>query len=472
MSVEWTRQCAPDRLATAVFGLICGVGLVGAFVGLSASSFTADEIFTAWVIGTDGDVGGVLRRALTDVHPPLYYFSAFFFSRMTGLDELGMRLLSALCATGALLTFILGTRRSFSLAARLFAAASATGSYFWFYHAQNVRSYALTMLIGAGIVAVSVDLISRSTGERKLRHSVIAGLFGLCVLEAAVHFYGLLVGIATLLALSAAIPARRLVFLALAAALVILGGAYIEFVERRFVSPDVNSSWIGSSPAWYRDQLIGAAIQGLGRGTKFIIGVCLLTGCVAFWTNRRAPLQNRHALAALLITGSVPVLVFVGGFLSSLLFQPSLTDRNVLVSVPFVWGGFAALYDLAVGPAPSSAKYAANGLIAICLLLGASMVTTRGLAMNEPFGESASWIEKAFPECRNQKLLAIAAVKHGPPAQEPALWGGHLYSSFLRGFASAKVEYLSDVAADGETVALLRDRSRPGACPEIGRAHV
>ena len=381
----------------------------------------------------------MLSRALTDVHPPLYYLTAFLFSRMTGLDELGMRLFSALCATVALLTLALSTRGSFSPAARLLPAASATGSFFWYYHAQNARSYALTMLIGTGIVALTVDMVRRSAGDGKLRIWAIAGLFGLCVLEAAVHFYGLLVGVAALLALGATIPARRCVFLALAAALAILGCAYIEFVERRFVSADVVSTWIGSSPAWYRDQLVGVAIQALGRGAKVIIGVCLLTGCVAFWTNRRAPLDDRRALATtLLVTGAVPALVFVGGFLSSLVFQPNLTDRNVLVSAPFVWGSFAALYDLTVGPAPASAKYAANGVIALCLLLGASIVATRGRPMNEPFGKSAAWIEKAFPECRNQKLLAIAAVKHGSQDEEPALWRGHLYSSFLRGFGSAE----------------------------------
>lgn len=83
----------------------------------------------------------------------------------------------------------------------------------------------------------------------------------------------------------------------------------------------------------------------------------------------------------------------------------------------------AAFYDLTVEAAPPWARYAANGLIAVGLLVGASIVATRGLAVNEPFGESAAWIEHTFPECRGQQLLAIAALENNPQGDEPALWG-------------------------------------------------
>jgi hypothetical protein len=70
-----------NKFSLAVFYLACAIGLIGAFFGLDSSSFWIDELFTAWVVKGDDGLSGVLTRALTDLHPPIYMSPFIFFHR-------------------------------------------------------------------------------------------------------------------------------------------------------------------------------------------------------------------------------------------------------------------------------------------------------------------------------------------------------------------------------------------------------
>lgn len=151
-----------DRLiAVGCFGIACAVGLVGAFVGLKVSSFWIDELFTAWIVEIGIGFDEFVARIVTDVHPPVYYVLAFLHAQLFGDDEVGLRSLSALCAVAAVLLFIVATKSYFSLAARLFGGAMATGSFFWFYQAQNARGYSLSFLIGVAMLAISLSILAK-----------------------------------------------------------------------------------------------------------------------------------------------------------------------------------------------------------------------------------------------------------------------------------------------------------------------
>jgi len=457
----------PERAAAFVFGAACLVGLAGAFVGLRASSFSVDELFTGWVIG-DGDPAHVLSRAVTDVHPPLYYLLLAAVSRATGTDEIGLRVFSAVCAVGAILTFVLGTPRAFSLTGRLFAATLATGSYFWFYQSQNARSYALAMLIGAGLVVITLRLLRHSAEGQPPSALDIAGLAFACLAESSIHFYGLLVAGSALLALSVAIPTRRMILLGAAVAIAMLGVLYIELVLRRFVQQDVSATWIGSNVAWYRTELINAVLLSLNRWAKVAIGICVVVAAIGLWSQRTTTLGRRPATTALLVCASVPAMVLFGAVLSSVIFAPNFTDQNLLLASPFIWAALAALYDLSIGRAPVRINWVANAALSICALLAASGVTARGLPRNDPIRESAAWIERTFPGCRGETLLALAASAR-PPGREKTYnvpTGDYLYSNYLVGFASAHAEYLTDVPTDAATVARLHNRGKQ-RCPVV-----
>ena len=123
---------APAPWQAVVYGLIALAACGGAFIGLSASSLWIDELFSVYVIHHHGGFGEVFRRALTDVHPPLYYFAMYAWTRVAGFSEAALRLPSAVLAVGSIFIFAWGTRRVLSRTAVAFACAVAGVSEFWF----------------------------------------------------------------------------------------------------------------------------------------------------------------------------------------------------------------------------------------------------------------------------------------------------------------------------------------------------
>src|SRR5262245_26919226 len=157
-----------DTVAIGCFGFAVVAGLAGAFVGLDTHGLWFDELFAARLIEPDST--SLMARITTDVHPPVYLVLLSLYSKVAGEGDAALRGLSAFAACAAILVFVTATKRTFSLPARLFGAAMATGSLFWFFQAQNVRSYALCLLIGAGILSGCLSLLDeqREPGRARL----------------------------------------------------------------------------------------------------------------------------------------------------------------------------------------------------------------------------------------------------------------------------------------------------------------
>ena len=152
----------PNQVLWAVFAALAAAGAASAFVGFSRSGYWTDELFTLFVIDHDGGLGEVLRRALTDTHPPAYYFLLYEWSRLAGLSEAALRVSSAVCAVAAAGVFYVGLRGLFSRTARAFALAMSLNAGFWFQQSQNIRSYSLCMLISAALLVLA--LAARASG--------------------------------------------------------------------------------------------------------------------------------------------------------------------------------------------------------------------------------------------------------------------------------------------------------------------
>jgi hypothetical protein len=195
-SVRAIRTDSDRRIAIACFGTACAIGLVFAFVGLETHSLWYDELFTATLLEPMRG-STLLSRIATDVHPPLYLLALALFTQLFGDGDAALRCFSAIAACGAVVVFILATRPAFSLPARLFGAAMATGSLFWFTQAQNARSYALCLLISAGVMALGLSLLQ----ERQRRRRRLTGLLALMITGALVHFYVTYVCLAVLILL-------------------------------------------------------------------------------------------------------------------------------------------------------------------------------------------------------------------------------------------------------------------------------
>lgn len=120
-------------------------------VDLNRVSFWEDESWMA--IAIRGDLPGVWTFAAErGVHPPLYFYIGWFYTRFTGDGELALRWLAGLCALpGIAFTYRLGAS-TYGRRAGVYAALLATGSLFLLYFARLARHYTLFFTLSAALV--------------------------------------------------------------------------------------------------------------------------------------------------------------------------------------------------------------------------------------------------------------------------------------------------------------------------------
>jgi len=413
-----------EWLPIGAFGAACAAGLIGAFVGLGVSSFWYDELYTAWVIGTDSNLVGVTGRAFTDVHPPLYYFSIFGFSKIAGGSDEALRFFSAFWATAAIVLFIAATGSVFSLPGRLFAAALATGSNFWFYQAQNARFYALGFFIATAILVISIALLKPRQPREPPAPWRIALLFGLMLFGSFMHFYLMYLSLAVLIVIGLLEPRLRFVMAALALVLVSLAFLYLKVVIGTYAQFRVENSWMGGSAEWYIYQLNAARQLMFNKWALLAIAVCAGAWLLRIVVRRRAsvtaqsqppegestllvlgPWHVRLDPAAALVIG-VPLIMLTGGIVSSILISPNFQDRNFLVCAPFLWGATAKLYDVGVQALAPRLRLLANFALALAVLGASSIVVGRTLPRNTTVREAAHRILD-FKSCKGQIVPVV-----------------------------------------------------------------
>lgn len=466
---------ADRRVAVACFGAACAVGLVFAFVGLDTHSFGYDELLTARLLVPEP--GTTLpSRIAADVHPPLYLLALGLFTDLFGDSDAALRAFSAVAACGAIGLFIAGTRSIFSLPARLFGAAMATGSLFWFFQAQNARSYALCLLIGSAVMAIALMLLRgvllQGEGRRRL---LLAGLLALMLVGSFVHFYLLHLCLAVLIALALFLPRERLLLGGAALALLVAVGLYVKLVIEPYARVSLGTNGYPNDLAWYVAVLKSSLQYTFGdRGTIAIL-LCAVVVAVTRLLSRRLDLVPGRLTAFLI---AVPLLVLLGGIASSTLLAPNLFDRNLLIVSPFLWALTARLYDAAIEDASLPIRLALTNALALIVLSEASIVTSRlptgpSLPMYEPFRQSAEWI-RTLPQCEGQMLPVVTA--DNPDWYKPgyaAFIHEGAYGRYLQSFAQPQLVFARDLDRARLPVALateLKQRLDGRGCPVLAWA--
>lgn len=466
-----TSASLARKIAIFSFGVAVAVGLVGAFLGLEAKSLWIDDLITAWIVEPDR-AHDMAARLLTDLHPPVYFALIGLYSKIVGASDGALRSLSALFACAAVLVMVLGTARSFSLPARLFAGALATGSYYWVYQSHNVRSNALGMLFSAGLVVLSLAYL-RETDPRARRRIVLT-MIPVMLVGSFVHFYVLYVCLATLVMLSLHRLRQWPQFFAIACGLVVAAGLYVKLVmfPRSQVNP--NDFWIPHNPGWYLLTVRIAITSSLGT-----IGAAAVALCAAIYAAGRLQAWRLGARSPappfpLLLPIGVPVVVFAGGIVSSAILSPNVTERNLLIGAPFIWTACAGLYDLACRDGWRPARGALDLALAAAMLWASTIVLARfdanrlGRPISEPFRSSAEWV-RTNAGCRGQEIPVIVTDHRS------WYFGNYLetittsaYNRYLAGFATPKMVLMEDLAAGKvpqDVVRLVRQRIDGDACP-------
>ncbi|MBX9747627.1 MAG: hypothetical protein K2X34_12045, partial [Hyphomonadaceae bacterium] len=437
-------------LIPGALGLLTLIGCIGAFVGLGVSSFWVDELFTGWVVGVDGDAAVALDRALQDVHPPLYYLSLFTYALPFGDSDVALRSFSAVVAVAAIGVFVVGCRGAFSLNGRLFAAALAVGSSFWFIQAQNVRSNALALLLGAAILALALSLLRREQRPAQ-RPATVAALLALIFFGAFTHFYMGYLGLAVLLVLAVMRPDFRLVMAGGAVLLVTAMAAYLKLVVEPLGQWLTGTSWMRSDVLWYVGNLNSARRLTLDVFATGAVGVCL--ALIALGRGEHSALARARAYFSAVarkplraVSAADPVLLFLlgvpavlgGAIVSSVLLSPNFTDRSFLVVSPFLWALLAKIYDEAFERGSSRFTTVASGVLIALVAATAFVVQARAHPRNMPFRDAGAWIA-SFPECRGATIPVVLDAAGVAPTTKPG---------FLeRIIPATRARYLPDMEA-------------------------
>ncbi len=389
-----------------------------------------------------------MNRLLTDTHPPAFYVPLYIYTRVLGDSDFSLRLFSALCATSAVVVFLAATGRALSVPARLFGGALATSSAFWFYQAQNARDYSFSMLCGSILAALCVRILLSESDDQK-RRLIIFAIAPFSVFCAFVHFYLMFVSLAVLSVLFLFVPKQRIILIITFLAVFASSAAYVKFVIDRYSQFNLVSNWIPHGYGWIFQQLKIAATESLNRATAIAVIVCLAV-IVLGWrrtTQMRDEssaakllevrwLKNSIDLDWLIVLGfGVPLIANLGGIVSSMVISPNVTDRNLLVCSPFLWLGFARIYDLGPGRIRGPARTWIDAGLALLLLVASSVVVGRALPSSETFREGAQWI-RDIPACRSQPIPVISMTdpKFIKPGFMPTVVGAQ-YGYYLQGFA-------------------------------------
>lgn len=457
-----------DRaFATAAFAAAVVVGLVGAFIGLDSYGFWFDELFTARVLEPAAGSGDLWARIATDVHPPVYPTLLFLYAKLAGTGDAALRSFSALAAVGAVLVFIASTRTVFSLSGRLFGAAMATASLFWFFQSQNARSYALCLVFSAAILAQG---LAWAEGRREVRARGLAVLFAVMLVGSFVHFYVMYEALAVLIVLALLRRRERYVFVAMAVALAAASMLYVRLVMVPFAQASLGDNWYPNYPAWYLAVLKSCWQYTFGTAGGLALALC---GAIALMPGRSAPgLPKSFGGPRLALLVGVPVLVLLGAIVSSTVLAPNFFDRNYLVLSPFFWALASSLYDGAVERADYKRRAALNVALSLIVIAMAAVVMQRAPSerpsvLYEPFRESAQWVGSQ-PACRGQAIPIITTDRKSwyRPGFAQDLYAS-IYGRYLHGFTEPRLLFMEDLAAhriDADLAEELRRRVDGQGC--------
>lgn len=465
------RRNVFEYAAIVAFIFLAALFLVGGFVGLGVSSYWIDELFTLYVIDHDGGWAEVLHRALTDTHPPAYFFLAHEWIRKVGDGEAAARALNAGLLGASLPLLFFGLRGELSLTARSFVVALAGGSRAYFEQSQNLRSYALSVLLAAGLLTLTLAL-RRQAPARGFRPGTSLAFFLVSLLSSLTHFYLFLaVGATHLVLLTGARSLRDRL-------LVLVSGLAIAAVVTAYVGALLVSSEISLGNTWFSNnslellrQAVTGVMQSWSWGASLSVALLALVGLA---TPRRGGVDQR-GLAGL--CGIVIVVTLLVGLVVSFAVAPSFGKRNLIVLAPFFWVLAGCFLDKVMSSRRRAVE--ARVLLAVVVLLTASNLLAlryRSVPRQEDWRGSAAYV-RAQPGCAHAVIPVLIPPTFGPPTPfyrslaREAFYGR--YDTDRSRLLPFTVGELSPKSASGELAALLATRGAAKDCPVLAwAAHV
>ena len=351
-------------------GVVLVVGLAAAlrFSELGARGFWRDEAVTVQLARRS--FGGMLEAIPhSEGTPPLYYVLAWLWTRLFGSSEAGIRSLSALAGTIAVLVvYAIGVElvsHRVALAAALLAAVNPL--LVW--HSQDARSYGLFTLLGAlSFLAFLRALANPGTAE------LVAWTLA-SALALGTHYFAAFLVVPEAIWLLASRRRRTSVVVAVGA-FGLVGAALVPLALAQRSSAEIG--WIAQIPRLRRirelaEQFLVGPQAPAAHTLAALASVCVLGALVVLLT-RGSERERRGALLA----GAVAAAAMLLALALSLAGIDYFLSRNLIVAwVPLAVtaaAGFAGSRSGAVGAA------------ALAVLVGLSLAVVVSTARKPKFG--------------------------------------------------------------------------------------
>jgi Dolichyl-phosphate-mannose-protein mannosyltransferase len=165
------RLSATPPEAWAVAGLVLVGGLLR-FLTLGTQSYWFDEAQAAHEFSLS--LGAMVSSMIShESNPPLYFVVGWLWAKLFGTGAFGLRSLSALAGSAAIVIAYLCGRELVSVRAGLLAAALVTLSPFMIWYSQEAREYMLL----AALCGASVLFFARALSRRSRRELGLWALF-------------------------------------------------------------------------------------------------------------------------------------------------------------------------------------------------------------------------------------------------------------------------------------------------------
>jgi hypothetical protein len=383
------------RLAAARPAAIAALLVLAAALrvyGLARQSAWADEITTLVIADPANPFARFWHLVLSDTHPPLYYLFMRWWFAVFGESDLIARtpsLIFGILAVGAAALAFRPDRFRARLATMLLIALSPGAIEY----AQEARSYSLLLFLATLITGLCFRIVAgRSESDRASLHR-LAALFAVGFLAAFTHYFGFLIALAAAITAATSLRRQPRLFLAAVTGVAALLAAFIPWVfyHAHYMSYGLRmSGWIaGFSAAAMASWFIALWLGGRWA----LIG---LTIAAAAQLSQRSFRMFAPRDPAFQIALALPLLT-LGAALAISCYAPVITSRNLMVILPALYLGMAALFDHAA--ARWRMPLAAVALAALLLLMVQPLPGYYAVRTKEQWRESAAFL-LAQPGCQ------------------------------------------------------------------------
>lgn len=450
---EGPGQVVRDRPELAALAGILLLGSVLRFATLGLQSYRYDEAVTAIRVIHSSLLTTISTIPNSESNPPVYYVTAWLWSRAFGVGEVGLRSFSALAGSVAIIVVYLAATRLVSKRVGLIAAAIVAVNPVLVWFSQDARSYSLVFLLASLSFLFFVRAWQAPDGLPGGR--LLAAWAVASALALATHYFALFLVVpeAALLLIRVRERHRALIAVGCVAAV----GALLLPLALHQVARG-HAGWIAREPIGGRLERVGAKLVGDDNGNEhgarlpgpLPLGVPagLAIAGVAFLAALAERRERKRAVPALIVAAGGVVLTL----LAAALGLDYVVGRNMLpLFIPLIVVLAAGFGVHRAGPA---------GLA----VAGAFCLANLAFALE---------IDR-LPKLQREDA-ANAAKQIGPPRRARAVvtlrftlsWPLRYYLPHTR-FAAGRLPRLSEIDLVGSGIAGARaDRLLPKAFKRV-----